>query len=119
MERVNTPLFSRVNLHELFDNTDQKLMHAFAHIDSNKPQRVRLLVGSTDGLDVYLNGEKVHEQFGARPYLTDQDEVFLDLKEGRNHLMLRLVHDTGDWVFSVTMPDVEFVSNKNRYRILN
>ena len=118
-KRVNTPLFGRVNLHELFDNTDQKVMHAFAHIDSNKPQRVRLLVGSTDGLDVYLNGEKVHEQFGARPYLTDEDEVFLDLEEGRNHLMLRLAHDTGDWIFSVTMPDVEFVSNKNRYRILN
>ncbi|MEQ9296953.1 MAG: glycoside hydrolase family 20 zincin-like fold domain-containing protein [Cyclobacteriaceae bacterium] len=118
-KRVNTPLFGQVNLHELFADTDQKVMHAFAHIDAKSAQRVRLLVGSTDGVDVYLNGEKVHEQFGARPYVTDQDELFLDLKEGRNHLMLRLAHDTGDWVFSVTMPDVEFASSKNRYRIVD
>jgi len=118
-KRVNTPLFGKVNLHELFDDTDHKVMHAFAHIDSKKEQQVRLLVGSSDGLDLYLNGQKVHEQFGSREYKTDQDEVLLNLKQGRNHLMLRLAHDTGDWTFSVTMPDVQFVSSKNRYRILD
>ncbi len=117
--RVNTPLFGQVNLHDLFSDTDQKVMHAFAHIDAEEEQRVRLLVGSTGGLDVYLNGEKVHQQFGERPYVTDEDELFLNLKKGRNHLMLRLAHETGDWVFSVTMPDVAFVSSKNRYRILD
>jgi len=117
--RVNTPLFGRVNLHELFDDTDHKVMHAFAHIDSKKKQQIRLLIGSSDGLDVYLNGKEVHEQFGARPYKIDQDELWLDLEEGRNHLMLRLAHDTGDWTFSVTIPDLNFASSKNRYRIID
>ncbi|MEO1020980.1 MAG: beta-N-acetylhexosaminidase [Bacteroidota bacterium] len=117
-KRVNTPVFAKVNLHELFEDTDQSLMHAFAHIDSPDDRRVRLLVGSSDGVDVYLNGDLVHEQFGGREFTLDEDEMWLDLKKGRNHLMLRLAHDSGPWSFSVTMPDVNFLSSKNRYRIV-
>ncbi len=116
--RVNTPYFAKVDLDEIHGKSENVIGYAFAHIDIEEDRNVRALAGSSDGIEVYVNGESVHENYVERPFTLDEDEMYLPLKEGRNHLMIRVTKGNGDWAFSFRLPDSEMRSYKNRYRII-
>lgn len=116
--RVNTPYFAKVQLNELHDSDENVVMYAFAHVDVTEDRTVRALAGSSDGIEVWVNGESVHRNYVKREFTIDEDELYLPLKEGRNHLMIRITNGTGDWVFSFRLPDSEMRSYKNRYKII-
>lgn len=116
--RVNTPHFAKVDLDELHGESENKVMYAFAHIDIFEDRTVRALAGSSDGIEVFVNGKSVHKNYTKREFQLDEDELFLPLHEGRNHLMLRITSDGGDWGFNFRLPDSEMRSSKNRYKII-
>lgn len=116
--RVNTPHFAKVDLDELHGQSDNVVMYAFAHIDIIEDRTVRATLGSSDGVEVYVNGQSVHENYKEREFELDQDELFLPLHEGRNHLMIKITNTSGDWAFSFRLPDSEMRSYKNRYKII-
>lgn len=117
-KRVNTPNFAVVDLDELFNNNEYVVMYAFAHIDSPDDRTVRALVGSNDGIEVFVNGTSVHRNYVERSLTIDEDEVMLPLHEGRNHLMLKITQKTGEWGFSFRLADEEMRGYKNRYDII-
>ncbi len=116
--RVNTPYFAKVDLDELYEQSENSVMYAFAHIDVATDRKVRALVGSSDGVEVYVNGVQVYKNIVERAFKADEDELFLPLKEGRNHLMVKITNGKGDWGFSFRLPDSEMRSTKNRYKII-
>jgi len=116
--RVNTPYFAKVDLNEIHEESNNVIGYAFAHIDIEEDRDVRALVGSSDGIEVFINGDKVHQNFIERDFELDQDELYLPLKKGRNHLMIRVTNKEGDWAFSFQLPDSEMRSYKNRYKII-
>jgi len=117
--RVNTPYFAKVDVSELFDQKEDAVIYAFAHIDINKSKIVRALAGSSAGIQVYINGKLIHKNSVEREFQLDQDEFNLPLANGRNHLMIKTTKGKGDWGFSFRIPDVEMRSTKNRYKIIN
>ncbi len=116
--RVNTPYFSKVDLSELFDPDENVILYAFAHIDVSEDRTVRALAGSSDGIEVFVNGKSVHKNYVERRFKMDEDEFYLPLTKGRNHLMIRITNGTGEWAFSFRLPDSEMRSYKNRYNII-
>ncbi len=116
--RVNTPYFAKVDLDELFRQNKDVVMYAFATIDAPRDETVRALAGSSDGIEVFVNGKSVYKNYVKRNFHRDEDELFLPLHKGRNKLMLRITQDSGDWAFSFRLPDVEVRSHKNRYKII-
>lgn len=116
--RVNTPYFAKVDLDELYGESQNRVMYAFAHIDINEDRTVRALAGSSDGIEVFVNGKSVHKNYVKREFQLDEDELFLPLHAGRNHLMVRITSDGGDWGFNFRLPDSEMRSYKNRYKII-
>jgi len=116
--RVNTPYFAKVDLDELHDKVENVVMYAFAHIDIPEDRKVRALAGSSDGIEVFVNGEQVHKNYVERDFKLDEDEMYLPLHEGRNHLMIKITNGQGDWAYSFRLPDSEMRSYKNRYRII-
>ncbi|MEQ9265058.1 MAG: beta-N-acetylhexosaminidase [Balneolaceae bacterium] len=116
--RVNTPYFAKVDLDELHGESDNVVIYAFAHIDIIEDRTVRAVLGSSDGIEVYVNGQSVYKKYEEREFELDQDELFLPLHEGRNHLMIRITNTSGDWAFSFSLPDSEMRSYKNRYKII-
>ena len=117
--RIVSPLFDVVDLAALYPdrNTDAAL-YAYATLDSPDARTVRALLGSDDGVDVFLNGEHVYGRHGARALRVDEDEVRLPLQAGRNHLVLKLSQGDGGWGFTLRLPDENVRSRKNRYRIV-
>ncbi|WP_162275928.1 PSD1 and planctomycete cytochrome C domain-containing protein [Roseimaritima ulvae] len=63
-------------------------------------QKATLLLGTDDGVQVWLNGKKVGETQQARPLIPLQDEYQLDLVAGENQLYLKVVNHSGDSSFS-------------------
>ncbi len=58
-------------------------------------RKLELSMGSDDGLVMYLNGTKVHENRAQRGAAPDQDRVSVDLVPGENFLVCKVVNTGG------------------------
>ncbi len=78
---------------------------AFEHIgayglvvlSSDEAQKVQMLTGSDDSIKVWLNGKEVFKNASNRGRARWQDEFTIDLKQGNNLLMVKVVDATGGW----------------------
>lgn len=61
----------------------------------------RLEIGSDDGVKVWLNGALVHSKMAIRPVTPGEDVVEVNLSQGWNALMLKIVQGGGGWGFAV------------------
>ncbi len=60
-------------------------------------QRVKLLVGSDDGIKIWVNDEPVHTNNVLRPCGRDSDKVHVKLAKGWNEVVLKISQGGGDW----------------------
>ena len=56
-------------------------------------------VGSDDSIQIWINGERVHNNKVSRGVAPDQDYVGLALKEGVNHLLMKITNGNGGYGF--------------------
>ena len=79
-------------------NEDNCLAYAVTHIYSDAPrEKVRLLFGSDDLAKVYLNGKFIHSCRSRRAAAPADDEVWIDLRKGKNVLVCKVIDDKLDW----------------------
>jgi len=74
-----------------------------SRIWSDRNQQATALVGSDDGIKVWLNGRLVHANNVARGLTPGDDEVRMTLKKGPNTLMLKVTQGGGDWAACVRL----------------
>jgi HEAT repeat protein len=84
-----------------------RVAYARAFVWSPSEQAVRLLVGSDDGVKVWVNGTLVHALNAQRALTLDQDRAEAELQQGWNELMLKIVQSAGDWGFAVKIVDAD------------
>jgi hypothetical protein len=80
---------------------------------SEQDQSIVLLVGSDDGIKIWLNGEVAHannKEGGAKP---DQEEVILKLKKGYNRLLLKVTNGSGGWGVFARLKDTNGIFEKD------
>lgn len=90
--------------------------YALTYLHATRQQKVRLLIGSDDGVAVWLNGQPVHRVDCQRGLVVDQDEITVTLREGWNVLLCKVAQGQGGWDLSVRLggtarakaPDVRF-----------
>jgi len=56
-----------------------------------------LLLGSDDGVKAWLNGQLVHSHNVDRGLVLDQDAAWVQLRQGTNHLLLKISQGGGGW----------------------
>lgn len=87
---------------------EKTVTYAFTSVKSPGTQPVSLLVGSADGIAVWVNHELVHSNDVSRGASPDQDTISnLTLKEGWNSILIKCVNETDGWGFFA-----RFVSQK-------
>jgi glucose/arabinose dehydrogenase len=89
-------------VHDLKPNfalADNCICYLYRQITVESDSRIRVGLGSDDGIIVFLNGKKVFTNDAARPAAPDQDSATLDLKQGKNDLLLKISNMAGDWAF--------------------
>jgi len=65
------------------------------------------------------NLEYIYKKFAKRSLILDEDQHMLDLKKGRNDLLLKLDQNKGAWEFSFRLPTNKIRSHKYKYYIVN
>lgn len=116
--RVITDYIDIVNLAELFpQNNEDVVMYAHGTITAPVPQTVKAAVGSDDGITVFINGKIVYEYNESRTLEPDEDTFEINLKEGKNHLLIKISQLKDEWGFTFRLPESKVQNSKNRYYI--
>lgn len=74
-------------------------------VKSPRDQSLPLMVGSDDGLQVWVNGSLVTTNNVVRAFVLDQDRVPVTLKAGWNTIVLKVAQGEGAWAVSARFPD--------------
>jgi hypothetical protein len=75
--------------------SDNVIYYFAVTIESSAEQPATLAIGSDDGIQAWLNGQKVHDQKVTRALTPGEDKVKVQLKSGRNLLLLKLDQGNG------------------------
>jgi putative heme-binding domain-containing protein len=87
---------SLFNFREAFGDCDRSSFYAFTRIESGSSQQLLLLLGSDDGIKVWLNGKMLLRNEVVRGALPFQESLVLSLEPGSNDLLVRVQNGTGD-----------------------
>ncbi|TFG99215.1 MAG: hypothetical protein E4H13_09105 [Calditrichales bacterium] len=90
-----------IPLNAILSPNDLVVGYAFSTITSPVEQKSILSLGSNDGVQVFLNGEKIHENhpLTGRWLQKDNDYIPVILRAGKNHLLIKVDEGGGDFGF--------------------
>jgi hypothetical protein len=94
-KKVETLPSGMLDLNALIKPNEQVVVYALAYIHAPKPTATSLLVGSDDGVRVWLNDALVHSNPAYRGAYPDQDRVAVNLKAGWNKLLVKVLQGAG------------------------
>src|SRR5262249_14980529 len=80
----------QVNNLAIFPQNDNAVCYLYREIESSQPLKLPVSLGSDDTLTVWLNGKKLLAQNVYRAAAADQEFVTLDLRAGKNQLLLKI-----------------------------
>ncbi len=101
-----TPARGRFDLYD-FDPYEMVVVYALTYVYSPRAATVPFLLGSDDGVKVFLNGKEIHRYLAVRVAAPDQDRIPLALKEGWNALLLKIENNYGGYNFYARIIDRE------------
>jgi hypothetical protein len=73
--------------------------YLYRTIEAERPMPVTLSLGSDDAIKVWLNGEPVLANKVIRVVAPDQEKVTVDLRTGKNELLVKVVNGGGGYAF--------------------
>jgi len=81
---------------------DTSFVTAYAYAEINMPEEKEFLMaaGSDDGIKIWVNQEKVHENWVGRPLQKDDDLFPVKLQKGRNEILIKVQNMQYAWSFS-------------------
>jgi len=83
--------------------SDHVIYYFACTIESSADQPATLAIGSDDGIQVWLNGQKVHDHNVTRALTPGEDKLKVQLKSGRNLLLLKLDQGAGPAGLAVSL----------------
>lgn len=98
-----------VRLDDLIQPNEQALVYGLVHVLSPDDREAPLLLGSDDGVRVWVNGELVHTNPVYRAAAPDLDLVRVRLRKGWNKVLLKVLQGAGGWGFFVRFADPDGV----------
>lgn len=98
--------FGRVRLDQQIDPSHWSIAYLLTHLRSDREQAVQLRLTTTDGVLVFLNGERVRSQELVDWEGTDNVIIPVRLAEGWNRLLIKCASDSsGVWALGARVTD--------------
>ncbi|HEK85376.1 MAG: glycoside hydrolase family 172 protein [Candidatus Saccharicenans sp.] len=94
-----------VALNQLLQPNEQAVAYGLTYLYSPDEKKVTLLLGSDDGVKLWVNDELVHTNPVYRGAYPDQDQVEAKLKSGWNKILIKVLQGSGGWGFYLRIPD--------------
>ncbi|MCG9134319.1 SpoIIE family protein phosphatase [Candidatus Poribacteria bacterium] len=89
-----------INLLHAVGNHREAVCYAFCLLESERGGDGEMLVGSDDGVSVFLNGQRVHTQIVRRPIVVDEDRVAVSLRSGKNRCLMKVSNGYQNWALT-------------------
>jgi hypothetical protein len=105
--RYTAPESGWVRLEDLIEPKEQAVAYGFTHVYAPRGRSTQLLIGSDDGVRLWLNGELVFTNPAYRGAYPDQDLIPVRLEKGWNTLLIKVLQGAGGWGYYVRFADPE------------
>jgi hypothetical protein len=96
-----------MNLLDLVQPPEQIIVYALGYVRAPEDMTATLLLGSDDGVRVWVNEALVHSNPAYRPSDPDQDLVPVKLRKGWNKVLLKVLQGAGGAGFHARFADPE------------
>jgi hypothetical protein len=96
-----------VRLEDLITPKEQVVAYGLAYVHAEEARETQLLIGSDDGVRIWLNGRLVHTNPAYRGAYPDQDRIRVSLSRGWNSLLIKVLPGAGGWGYYVRFADPE------------
>jgi len=87
--------------------SERGLVYGLVYVFSPDRRDALMLVGSDDGVRLWLNEELIHTNPAYRGAYPDQDRIPVSLKKGWNSLLIKVLQGGGGWGYYVRFVDPE------------
>lgn len=94
-----------IMLNEVIQPKEDCVVYAACVVNAPVARKETLLIGSDDGIKVWINDALVWEHAIQRRMEPDSDRVDVSLKEGRNLMLIKLEQRIGDLGFAIRFLD--------------
>ena len=89
-----------LNLFHAVGNHREAVCYTFCLLESERGGDGEILIGSDDGVVVFLNGQRVHTQPVRRPIVVDEDRVAVSLRPGKNRCLMKVSNGYQNWALT-------------------
>ena len=96
-----------VDLAAQFDPNTDVAAYAYTTFELEGVEKVTCRLGSSDGVVVWLNGEKIHANNASRSLAPDEDRFDATVTQGENELLIKVLNDGGEWGFCMRLTDAD------------
>lgn len=117
--KYSSPLSDRVSMNAAIESKEKAISYAFCTLESPDDRTVIAGFGVSGGIEVFCNGVSVFKKQENATMLVDEFECALNLKSGKNRILIKTGKGLNNWNFSFRIKDVTISSSKNKYRISN
>jgi hypothetical protein len=94
-----------VRLDSLVQPNEQALVYGLVYVLSPDDRRATVLLGSDDGIRVWVNDELAHTNPSYRGAEPDQDRFSVNLKKGWNKVQIKVLQGAGGWGYYFRLSD--------------
>ena len=91
-----------VDLLQLY-GSENSIAYAQSQIVAEKDQKASLQINSDDGVEIWINGDKVFSNHVFRSASSETDRVPISLKRGKNSVLLKISQGMGGWEFRAAL----------------
>ena len=106
-KKVSARSTGSMNLNDAFQPNEQAVAYGLTYIHSPEKFSTYVLLGSDDGVRVWLNDELVHSNPAYRAHSPDQDKFKVTLQPGWNKVLIKVLQGAGGWGFYLRLADPE------------
>lgn len=85
--------------------SERGIVYGQVYVYSPDNRDALMLVGSDDGVRIWLNEELIHTNPAYRGAYPDQDRISVSLKKGWNTLLIKVLQGAGGWGYYVRFVD--------------
>lgn len=106
-KRIQAEESGFINLARLLHPNEQAIAYGLTYVFSPESRKAHLLIGSDDGVRIWLNDNLIHSNPAYRGAYPDQDTIPVVLRKGWNKLLIKVLQGGGGWGFFVRFIDPE------------
>jgi len=106
--------------HHFSTRPTESSSYAHTYIYSPTTRPAKILMGSDDGIKVWLNSDNVYTNDRYGGWNPDNFEADATLNEGWNRLLCKVSQESGDYKFSIRFTDLDYITFEDlKYQINN